>query len=68
MKAVLEQNGIHLHPFKFVCGMQQCISQFANKEVHIDHVKFIHENKYFDLNYKEYIISQVFIKISSHSN
>jgi hypothetical protein len=31
MKAVMKQNGIHPYPFKFMCGIQQCTSQFANK-------------------------------------
>jgi hypothetical protein len=38
MKTILEENGIHSHPLKFVCGMQQCISQFKNKSQHIDHI------------------------------
>jgi hypothetical protein len=62
MKAVLEQNGIHPHPFKFEDGIQQWTFQFAKKEELIDLVKFIHKSKYFDLNYDEYIISQVFHK------
>jgi hypothetical protein len=45
MKTILEDNDIHPHPFKFVCGMQQCSSQFANKEEHIEHIeKFHHKN------------------------
>jgi hypothetical protein len=36
MKTALEQNRIHPHPFKFVCGIQQCISEFVNQKEHID--------------------------------
>jgi hypothetical protein len=60
MKTVMENNGIHPHPFKFVCGMQQCTSQFYNRTQHIEHIENLHNKKYFKLNYDEYLISQVF--------
>jgi hypothetical protein len=31
MKVIMENIGIHPHPFKFVCGMQQCTSQFITR-------------------------------------
>jgi hypothetical protein len=42
MKTILEREGIHPHPFKFVCGLQQCTSQFVNKEGHIEHIEEFH--------------------------
>jgi hypothetical protein len=50
MKKLLEENGIHPHPFKFVCGIQQCTSQFANKEGHIEHIEEFHKRNKFRLN------------------
>jgi hypothetical protein len=60
MKTILEENGIHLHPFKFVCGMQQSTTQFDNKAQYIDHVEKFHTKEYFKINYDKYLISQVF--------
>jgi hypothetical protein len=60
MKTILENNGIHPHPFKFVYGMQQCTTQFHNKAQHIEHIENFHKKKYFKLNYEEYLFSQVF--------
>jgi hypothetical protein len=59
MKTILEENGIHPHPFKFVCGMQQCTTQFDNKAQHIDHVEKFYKKEHFKINYDEYLISQV---------
>jgi hypothetical protein len=60
IKTIREENDIHPHPFKLLCGMQQCISQFNNKSHHIDHIEKFHQKKNFKLNYDEYLISQVF--------
>jgi hypothetical protein len=38
MKTVMKENGIHPHPFKYICGMQQCTSQFRNKVEHIEYI------------------------------
>jgi hypothetical protein len=57
MKKVLKENGIHPHPLKFIYGMQQCTSQCANKESHIEHIEdvsiinqIIQENNKMKLN------------------
>jgi hypothetical protein len=60
MKVIMENNGIHPHPFKFVCGMQQCTSQFDNKGQQLDHIEIFHKKQQIRTNLDEYLISQVF--------
>jgi hypothetical protein len=42
--------------------MQQCTSQFANKEGHIEHIEEFHKKNKFRLNSEEFFISQLFYK------
>jgi hypothetical protein len=58
MKTIMENNGIHPHPFKYVCGMQQCTSQFDNRGQQLDHLEVFHKRKHIRTNPDEYLISQ----------